>query len=40
MKLIRSVHQVAAALACVGLMSGAAVHAQSVSVSSIVEHPA
>ena len=40
MKLIRSVHQVAAALACVGLMSGASVHAQSVSVSSIVEHPA
>ena len=40
MKLIRSVHQVAAALACVGLMSGAAVQAQSVSVSSIVEHPA
>lgn len=40
MKLIRSVHQVAAALACVGLMSSAAVQAQSVSVSSIVEHPA
>lgn len=40
MKLIRSVHQVVVALACVGLMSGAAVHAQSVSVSSIVEHPA
>ncbi len=40
MKLIRSVHQLAAALACVGFMSGAAVHAQSVSVSSIVEHPA
>ena len=40
MKLIRPVPQVAAALACVGLMSGAAVHAQSVSVSSIVEHPA
>ncbi len=40
MKLIRSMHQVAAALACVGLMSGVAVQAQSVSVSSIVEHPA
>lgn len=41
MKVFRSVHSLAAALACVGLMAGTVgVHAQTVSVSSIVEHPA
>lgn len=41
MKLIRTFHKVATALACAGLLTaGAAVQAQTVSVSSIVEHPA
>ncbi|MFC3555718.1 ABC transporter substrate-binding protein [Alcaligenes endophyticus] len=41
MKLIRSVHSLAAALACAGLMgTTVGVQAQTVSVSSIVEHPA